>query len=151
MLDCLFINPSNTNVYSNLSGDLSSIQPNEWLSMLANSCRNQGFNIELLDANVLGLNYKEIIDNIKLLNPRLIVFIASGNNPNSSTPAMSSAIPLAQEIKNHWPEIPICFGGPHVNALPSETLEWNCIDIVLTNEGVYSLCNLLKSNIKSDI
>ena len=43
----------------------------------------------------------------------------------------------------------IDFVGPHVNSLPLETLEKHPeIDIAFTNEGVYALKNLLKTDLK---
>ena len=42
----------------------------------------------------------------------------------------------------------IAFVGPHVNALPIQTLEAHPeIDIVFTNEGVYALKNVLETHI----
>ena len=47
--------------------------------------------------------------------------------------------------------MPICFVGSHTSALPKEVLGYDCVDIVLLNEGVYALHNLLRSDLKDDL
>ena len=50
-------------------------------------------------------------------------------------------------LKTKGVECLISFVGSHVQALPLETLDKeNSIDFVFTNEGVYSLRNVLKLN-----
>ena len=44
----------------------------------------------------------------------------------------------------------ISFVGSHISALPKEVLELECVDSVLLNEGVYSLWNLLRSNLSDE-
>jgi radical SAM superfamily enzyme YgiQ (UPF0313 family) len=58
---------------------------------------------------------------------------------------MSGAVALSTFIKSKKLDIPIIYIGSHVQALPIDTLEnEKSIDIICTNEGVYSLRNLLK-------
>ena len=58
---------------------------------------------------------------------------------------MVGAIQLANYIKQNNYSSPIIFIGSHIQALPLKTLnEEPSIDIVCTNEGVYSLHNVLK-------
>ena len=50
-------------------------------------------------------------------------------------------------MKDNGVDIPISFVGSHVQALPYKVLnEEPNIDIIFTNEGVYSLWNILKLN-----
>lgn len=64
---------------------------------------------------------------------------------------MIGALALAQALKKSNPENMICFVGSHTSALPKEVLAYDCVDVVLLNEGVYALHNLLKSNLSSDL
>ena len=74
------------------------------------------------------------------------MFVVTGQNPNASTAAMDGATRSSSIL---GPEFKIAFVGPHVNALPIETLERHPeIDIALTNEGVYALKNVLKTNLR---
>jgi len=58
---------------------------------------------------------------------------------------MSGAVKLANLLKERGVNIPISFVGSHVQALPYKVLyEEPSIDIIFTNEGVYSLWELLK-------
>ena len=60
---------------------------------------------------------------------------------------MSGAVRLANSLKDTGVDIPISFVGSHVQALPYKVLnEEPNIDIIFTNEGVYSLWNILKLN-----
>ena len=77
--------------------------------------------------------------------------VVYGQNPNSGTTSMIGALALAQALKQHHPEYVIFFVGSHTSALPMEVLSYDCIDIVLLNEGVYALHNLLKSNLGEDL
>lgn len=151
MIDVLFIAPSAAyKLYGDLSSNYSAIEPNIWAAMLAESCRRKGFSVDLVDmeAERLGVVHTPVL--IDERNPGLVVFVVTGQNPNASSAAMTGAVPAAEEIKKFHPNLKIAFVGPHVNALPMETLDEPAIDIVLTNEGVYALHNLLASSL-SDI
>lgn len=144
MLDLLIIAPSSAGLYQNLQKDFSAKETNIWAGLLANSVRNKhsvaiyDLEIEKPDANAF---YKKVKD----YDPKLVLFVVTGQNPNASTAAMSGATDVSSVLKD---EFKIAFVGPHVNALPIETLEKHSeISIVLTNEGVYALRNLLNSNL----
>jgi hypothetical protein len=64
---------------------------------------------------------------------------------------MIGALALARAIKQAQLNTKVCFVGSHTSALPMEVLGFDAVDIVLTNEGVYALNNLLKSNLNSDL
>ena len=59
---------------------------------------------------------------------------------------------LADAVKKLAPECKILFVGGHVAALPREVLEKHpAIDFVCQNEGVYTISNLLKTNLKDGL
>jgi len=151
MLDVLFINPdSSLKAYQGLAETFSAIEPPTWALLLAESCRSKGFEVSILDCDAEKLSAEQSIDRIKMLKPKLIVFVVYGQNPNSGTTSMIGALSLANEIKKDSLQWQICFVGSHISALPLEVLGYESVDIVLLNEGVYALHKLLKSNFNED-
>jgi anaerobic magnesium-protoporphyrin IX monomethyl ester cyclase len=151
-LDVLFVNPdSSAKAYQDLSKIYSAIEPPTWALLLAESCRSKGFGVGILDSDAERLGLQEAVQRIEDADPRLVVIVVYGQNPNSGTTSMIGALALARALKESHPEYPICFVGSHTSALPMEVLSNDCVDIVLLNEGVYALHNLLKSNLGEDL
>ena len=151
-MDALFINPdSSAKAYQGLAKVYSAIEPPTWSLLLAESCRSKGFGVGILDCDAERLTLEASVQRVDALRPRLIVFVVYGQNPNSGTTSMIGALDLAKKIKEQQPHSKICFVGSHTSALPNEVLGFDCVDIVLLNEGVYALINLLKSNLADDL
>ena len=146
-LDCLFlVTKSSKKTYQKLSQTYSAIEPPTWALLLAESTRSVGFKVNILDANAENLSEEEILKRIKDVSPKLICLIVYGQNVNAGTTNMSGAIHTSEYLKK-FITTPISIIGSHVQALPLETLKTEkSIDFVFTNEGVYSLRNLLKLN-----
>ncbi len=148
IIDVLFINPdSSTKAYQGLAAVFSAIEPPTWSLLLAESCRSKGYGVAILDCDAEKLTIQQSLQRIEELNPRMIVVAVYGQNPNSGTTNMIGALSLARAIRLNTPERPVCFVGSHTSALPMEVLGYDCVDIVLLNEGVYALHNLLGSNL----
>ena len=146
-LDCLFlVTKSSKKTYQKLSQTYSAIEPPTWALLLAESTRSVGFKINILDANAENLSEEEILKRIKDVSPKLICLVVYGQNVNAGTTNMSGAIHTSEYLKK-FITTPISIIGSHVQALPLETLKTEkSIDFVFTNEGVYSLRNVLKLN-----
>ena len=151
-LDVLFINPGNSeSIYQNLAKEYSAIETPTWALLLAQSIRSFGFTTAIFDVNAERLSTHEAVENLKRSDARLLCFTVYGQNPNSGTVNMSGAIKLANAIKAVGITTPVCFVGSHVSALPLEVLDNEpSIDIVLVNEGVYSLRNLLSIDLEDE-
>ena len=144
-IDAIFINPSIGNNYQSLKSKYTAIEPPTWSLLLAQSMRNFGFNVSIIDANAESLSEEQIYDKIKSLNPRLVVFVVYGQNVNAGTTNMEGALILSKYIKSKDSALNISYIGSYVQALPVRALEdEESIDFVFTNEGVYSLKNILK-------
>ena len=143
-LDCLFlVTKSSKKTYQKLSQTYSAIEPPTWALLLAESTRSVGFKVDILDANAENLSVEEILKRIKDNSPKLICLVVYGQNVNAGTTNMSGAIHTSEYLKK-FISTPISIIGSHVQALPIETLKKEkSIDFVFTNEGVYSLRNLL--------
>lgn len=147
MTDLLIIAPSSAGLYQDLKKDFSAKETNIWAGLLANSVRSIGKSVAIYDMEVEQPTELEAFNHIKDVNPRMILLVVTGQNPNASSAAMAGAVSTAEFIRANT-DYPIIFVGPHVNALPVETLEKHeCIDICLTNEGVYALRTLVAGGI----
>ena len=144
MIDLLIISPSSAGLYQDLKKDFSAKETNIWAGLLANAVRPNHI-VMFYDLEVERPDPNEFYNKVKTINPKLVLFVVTGQNPNASTAAMAGATEASAILGD---EFKIAFVGPHINALPVETLgKHGEIDIVLTNEGVYALKNLLKSNL----
>ena len=144
-LDVLFISPGNSKrIYQQLSDKYTTIEPPTWSLLLAESCRSVGYTVAICDANAENLNKDEVYSRVESLQPKLVCFVVYGQNVNAGSVNMSGATYLSNHLKTKT-NIPICYIGSHVQALPHKTLkDEQSIDFAFTNEGVYSLRNILK-------
>lgn len=151
-LDVLFVQPdSSAQAYQGLAVTYSAIEPPTWALLLAQSCRAKGFGCAILDCDAERLTLEQSVARVRDLQPRLVVFVVYGQNPNSGTTSMIGATRLAEQLKAEMPTTPIGFVGSHTSALPREVLALPFVDIVFQNEGVYALHNLLRGNLGSDV
>lgn len=152
-LDILFIHPNaSKKIYQDLSKDFSAIEPPIWAGMLTSHCLKKGFGAEILDCEALGLDDKQSAEQVKSCNPRVACLVIYGQQPSASSQNMEGAVSLADEIKKLAPQIKILFVGGHVAALSREVLErHSSVDMVCQNEGVYTISNLLKTNLKDKL
>jgi len=151
-LDVLLVNPdSSAKAYQGLAAVYSAIEPPTWALLLAEACRCKGFGAAILDCDAERLTLDASLQRIQEHNPRLVLFVVYGQNPNSGTTSMIGALALARALKAEHPQTPTGFVGSHTSALPREVLAHACVDFVLLNEGVYALQSLLKSNLKTEL
>lgn len=152
-IDVLFIHPNAAyRIYQDLAQRYSAIEPPIWAGMLANHCRIKGFSVDILDCEALHMNDDQATQTVMGINPRLVCFVVYGQQPSASSQNMEGATILAAAIKDRMPQARIVFVGGHIAALPKETLEKHrAIDFVCQNEGVYTLSNLLKTNLEEGL
>nr|MBP8271789.1 cobalamin-dependent protein [Sphaerotilus sp.] len=122
-LDVLFIHPdSSAQAYQGLAATYSAIEPPTWALLLAQSCRAKGFGAAILDCDAEKLALGDAVQRVRELQPRLVVFVVYGQNPNSGTTSMIGATRLAAQLKAEVGDTPIAFVGSHTSALPREVL-----------------------------
>jgi len=92
-------------------------------------CEREGIKFEFIDVrvenNVPGL-IEEYISEMK--PPYIFGF-------SVLTPTFRSAIDISRQLKKHYPDSIICFGGIHPTAVPEEVLSYECVDIVVRGES----------------
>ncbi len=152
-LDVLFVHANGAKkIYQDLADHFSAIEPPIWAGMLAGHCRSKGFSADILDCEALHLDEEGSAQQIAEAHARLICFVVYGQQPSASTQNMAEATGLADAVKELAPECKILFVGGHMAALPREVLEKHeAIDLVCQNEGVYTISNLLKTNLKDKL
>jgi anaerobic magnesium-protoporphyrin IX monomethyl ester cyclase len=142
MLDILFINPGDKkNVYQDLK-DLSAYEPPFLTASFAAYLRNEGYKVDIIDANVLNLSPKESAKKAKNLNPKLVAVIVYGNQPSASTQNMTIAGKICKELKKE--NLTVAIGGLHPSALPKRTLIEEDVDFVIEGEEQIPLKELLE-------
>ena len=151
-LDVVFVNAdSSTAAYQGLAENFAAIEPPTWSLLLANSVRAVGFSAAIVDATAEKLTHDQTVQKLIDLDPRLVVFVVYGQNPNSGTINMVGNTECAALLKIASSNVKICFVGSHTSALPMEVLSIPAIDIILLNEGVYALRNLLACDLEDDL
>jgi len=143
--DILIIRPCNQNdLYGSLSkAKITAIEPPLWAAINASFLRHQGYRVEILDAEVLGLSHAETANRAVAFNPLLINVAVSGTNPSASTWNMTGADLLMREVKKLSPAMRIVISGLHPSALPERTLLEGVADFVCQGEGFFTLPALI--------
>lgn len=62
-----------------------------------------------------------------------------------TSPNARIAFKLIETVKRHFPDMLVICGGPHVTALPDETISHKDVDIIVLGEGEEVFYNLIKS------
>lgn len=112
------------------------------LGVILACVRQHGFDIELWDYNVEDFSEESFIQRLKKSNPGLVGLAAM-------TPSIKTAHTLAELIKVHSPRTIVVAGGPHVDALPMESMEeFPSFDIIIYGEAeetFVELCQRVKA------
>lgn len=102
----------------------------------------------LFDPLLFNDSYIQIKSLAKMFDyTNILIKKVSSNIPDLIAFSVSSdtykwACQLANEIKNHFCNIPIVFGGVHVTAVPLEVLRQPFVDYVIIGEGEYPMLDL---------
>lgn len=112
--------------------------PPQPLICLGAYLRQNNFTCGLIDANGLGLSMEETINQILSLSPRFLGITAP-------TMLIATAAKIAREIKKCASQITTIVGGPHISAVPDETMAlYPDIDIGVLGEGEVTIVELLE-------
>jgi len=134
----LFINPPYTN-FEGIKESGGHMMPLS-LAYLASYLRSKmDCQISILDAEVLGLNYKKIKQAIIKERPDIIGFTCP-------TPTMNHVFKISEMVKEKIdPKCIIVVGGIHPTALPEETMQNKNIDFAVLGEGEITFYELVKA------
>lgn len=117
----------------------SNTLPSLGILYLAGILRKGGFNVSVIEASSLGLSIKELTKEIVKTKPRYLGISAT-------TLTILNASTLANELKNYLKDIKIIIGGPHLTAMPEETMKrFNSFDFGVAGEGEETILELINS------
>lgn len=134
----LFINPgySMKDIYGDLAESGNQLPP-QTLAGLAAITREKGYHTSIIDCPAMKITISELMEDVLKISPNYVGI-------TSTTITMDNVGNIAREIKKILPAIKVVVGGPHVTALPEETLEkFPWIDICIIGEGDETLLEVL--------
>jgi len=143
-LDLLLVNPStNASVYEAVYSE-SALEPPFTAALAAAHVQNNGYNVQILDANVEGMTAQQTAEIVRSLNPRLVAMVVHGPQPSASSQLMTAVGESCQAIKG-VSDIPILLTGPHPSSLPERTLREEPCNYVAIGEEFPTILGLTAS------
>jgi radical SAM superfamily enzyme YgiQ (UPF0313 family) len=107
-----------------------------WLAYATGVLEEVGFEVKLVDAPAQGKGIEDLIELTKQFSPDLAVV-------DTSTPSIYNDVNVAAKIKEVLPDCITALVGPHVSALPEETLNLNpTLDVIAIGEYDYTIRDL---------
>jgi len=139
----LLVHPSNATVYNGIKKTVTKLSkkdaktPPIGIMYVAAVLEKEGYEVQLLDAEAENLDFDTTVNKIKDYGPDVVGFTAT-------TPLFPLGIKIAETLKKNNLNIKTVFGGPHISALPQESLAPKAVDFVVIGEGEYSMLELIK-------
>jgi radical SAM superfamily enzyme YgiQ (UPF0313 family) len=119
--------------------EIGSSMPPQGLCQIAAISREKGYETKILDCQVMRLTLDKAVENILEFNPKFVGI-------SSSTVSINASGKFAKKIKEVKSSIMTIIGGPHVSALPVETLkEFNGFDVGVVGEGDLTFYELIET------
>lgn len=117
----------------------SSLQvPNLGVAVIASVIRKANHDVKILDAKIEKLNVSEFIREIAAYKPDVLGI-------NLVTTEVEFVDSFMQDVRSTLGETIILAGGPHVSALPQESLErYQYLDAVIIGEGENAILDIIK-------
>lgn len=112
------------------------VAPPLGIAYLASHMRAHGHEAEILDFNISGYSPRRLALALKRFKPSVVGISAF-------TETYPNAVDIAQQVKQHDPEITVVMGGPHPSILPDEVVAEPEVDYVVVGEGEATLAELL--------
>jgi anaerobic magnesium-protoporphyrin IX monomethyl ester cyclase len=110
-----------------------------WLAYATGVLEKEGHDVKLLDAPAKRQSIDGVLDFIRFFRPEMAVL-------DTSTPSIYSDAKFAARIKEILPRCTIVLVGPHVSALPDESIRLDpAIDIVARREYDYTVRDLARA------
>jgi radical SAM superfamily enzyme YgiQ (UPF0313 family) len=111
--------------------------PHLGMAYLAALLKKKGFEVQLIDANVLNLNEKDIQKRLFDFKPEYLLFTGITDN-------FRDTLWWIRRIRKMY-NAPAIIGGPHMELYPKETLSYDCIDYGVIGDGWETLPELLNA------
>ncbi|MCX5849046.1 MAG: radical SAM protein [Deltaproteobacteria bacterium] len=135
-MNFIFINPPREIAKNNIWSIINSKIPPLGIALLSAIWDEQGHTSQIIDGAALRLTIPEIIDRI---NPP-----ADFVGITATTPEISTALVIAQKIREAFPNTKIIMGGVHPTLFHKELVRDKFCDLVVRNEGEIPIMELAK-------
>jgi radical SAM superfamily enzyme YgiQ (UPF0313 family) len=110
-----------------------------WLAYATGVLEKAGFDVKLVDAPAQGHGVEEVIEMVKYFDPEMVVL-------DTSTPSIYNDVKITAKIKEILPNCTTVLVGPHVSALPEETLELDpAINVIARGEYDYTVRDIARA------
>ena len=140
----LVVVPTMENAYHNLK-DFVSIAPPIGLTSIAAVAIREGYDVTIIDGDAENLTREQIIDQIVEINPAIV-------GATIMTATMDVTKQFLTLLKTKTPDTVVIVGGPHVSALPEQTLiDIPVVDIAVVGEGDYTIIDILNALERNEV
>jgi len=110
-----------------------------WLAYTTGVLEQDGFKVKLVDAPAAGFDLQHVLELADRLQPRLAVV-------DTSTPSIYNDVEVVKAIKSRIPDTFALLVGPHVTALPEESLQLSlAVDGVVRGEYDYAVRDVARA------
>ena len=138
-MNITLINPSDKSVYVKFKRPKIK-RLSLGLAYIAAFLEDNKHNITVIDAEATDMDIGAVVQTTIETNPKVV-------GVTTTTPLLHIVLNILRELKIHNPNIYTFIGGPHVSALPKETLVENkdFVDFVIFGEGENSSLEIVNS------
>jgi len=110
-----------------------------WLAYATGVLEQDGFAVNLVDAPAAGYDLQQVLGLAGDLQPRLVVI-------DTSIPSICNDLEVSESLKSRIPGTFVLLVGPHVTALPEDTLQMNpAVDAVVRGEYDHTVRDVARS------
>lgn len=106
---------------------------------IAAMLKREGFDVELIDADMAGLTVHEIARAIIDTDPDFVGF-------SMMTPQLLTGLAASSLIKRARPDLPIVLGGAHIDSTHDDVFDMaDCFDFAVHGEGEWAMLDLCRN------
>lgn len=142
---CLLIVPYYTSGEGSILKSFDYTMPPVGLLSIAGWLQQNKIKVNLLDFTIENFKKNNVEDILQ--NKIKSIGVPEWFGISVCTPVAYNAYYIAKILKTLYPKSKIVLGGPHITVLKEQIFsECEHVDYLITGEGEYSLCNLIKHN-----
>ncbi len=145
MARVLLINPSYFGSYGNAkAGIINPVHPTLGIATIAGAALQGGHQVEILDLSSKPYDHRIISDGIRAFKPDVVGVTAT-------TPLMNQVRDISVLAKDVSKDIAVVAGGPHLSALPYESMKETMLDAIFVGEADFSFAEYCDGKAPKDI
>lgn len=101
--------------------------------------RREGFDVEVIDADIDGLSVEETVQRILATEPDMVGF-------SLMTPQLLTGLAASSLLKRARPDLLIVLGGAHIDSTKADSFDMaDCFDLAVHGEGEWSLLQVCQN------